>query len=95
MTKKKSAPSRSGEPSGLCAWCGRSTSDQLSLREREIVLLVVQGLSDREVAEQLTLSVRTVSNRLYHIYRKLGITNRRELQRGITPPQRNHPFLRS
>ncbi|MFI8294221.1 LuxR C-terminal-related transcriptional regulator [Streptomyces sp. NPDC085614] len=52
----------------------------LSLREREIVLLVVQGRSDKEIAELLTLSVRTIGNHLYRIYRKLGVTNRRELQ---------------
>ncbi|WP_213009331.1 helix-turn-helix transcriptional regulator [Paractinoplanes toevensis] len=53
----------------------------LSLREREIVLLVAQGLSDREIADRLTLSARTVGNHLYRIYRKMGVLNRRALQR--------------
>ncbi|WP_406409343.1 LuxR C-terminal-related transcriptional regulator [Streptomyces sp. NBC_01643] len=53
----------------------------LSPRERELVLLVSQGLSDKEIAERLTLSVRTVGNHFYRIYRKLGVANRRELQR--------------
>ncbi|MGI5380850.1 LuxR C-terminal-related transcriptional regulator [Streptomyces sp. CA-251387] len=55
----------------------------LSLREREMMLLVAQGLSDREIAERLTLSVRTVGNHLYRIYRKIGVTSRRELQRAV------------
>jgi DNA-binding CsgD family transcriptional regulator len=53
----------------------------LGLREREIVLLVAQGLSDREIADRLTLSARTVGNHLYRIYRKMGVLNRRALQR--------------
>ncbi|MCX5233344.1 LuxR C-terminal-related transcriptional regulator [Streptomyces sp. NBC_00233] len=57
------------------------SDETLSPRERELVLLVSQGLTDKEIAERLTLSVRTVGNHFYRIYRKLGVANRRELQR--------------
>ncbi|MFI9825237.1 LuxR C-terminal-related transcriptional regulator [Streptomyces sp. NPDC052013] len=67
------------------------STDPLTLREREIVLLVAQGLSDKEIAERLTVSVRTVGNHLYRIYRKTGVSSRRELQRttgySMSPPR--------
>ncbi|WP_406066911.1 LuxR C-terminal-related transcriptional regulator [Streptomyces sp. NBC_01077] len=64
-----------------------SSSEPLTSREQELVTLVAQGHSDKEIAQQLTLSVRTVSNHLYRVYRKLGITNRRALQQqvGLAP----------
>ncbi|MFF3404211.1 LuxR C-terminal-related transcriptional regulator [Streptomyces sp. NPDC002659] len=52
----------------------------LSARESEITVLVAQGLTDKEIAERLTISVRTVGNHLYRIYRKLGVDNRRALR---------------
>lgn len=51
----------------------------LTTREREIVLLVVDGLSTKDVAERLFLSARTVSNHLQNAYTKLGISKRSEL----------------
>lgn len=51
----------------------------LSPREREIARLVALGKSNREIAAQLRLSVRTVENYLYTAYAKLGITKRIEL----------------
>jgi len=37
----------------------------LTDREREIVMLIGEGLSSREIAERLTLSVRTVESHIY------------------------------
>jgi DNA-binding NarL/FixJ family response regulator len=51
----------------------------LSAREVEVARLVAQGLTNTEIAEQLTLSVRTVTSHLDHIYARLGIRNRAEL----------------
>ncbi len=51
----------------------------LTAREREIALLVADGLSSKEVAERLFLSSRTVSNHLQNAYAKLGISKRTEL----------------
>jgi DNA-binding NarL/FixJ family response regulator len=51
----------------------------LTLRERQITLLVSEGLTDRLVAEQLNLAEGTVKSHLHNIYRKLGIPNRTAL----------------
>ncbi|MCW4466144.1 LuxR C-terminal-related transcriptional regulator [Glutamicibacter sp. MNS18] len=54
----------------------------LTAREEEIVDLVRQGLSNREIARLLTVSQRTVEGHLYRIFAKLGITQRSELSFG-------------
>lgn len=56
----------------------------LTAREREIVLLVADGMSTKEVAERLFLSARTVSNHLQNAYTKLGISKRSELAAALT-----------
>jgi DNA-binding NarL/FixJ family response regulator len=60
----------------------------LSAREGEILELVSQGLSNREIAEQLTISRYTVECHIKHIYRKLEVSSRTRAvnearQRGI------------
>jgi DNA-binding CsgD family transcriptional regulator len=59
----------------------RQASEQLPLtdREREIVMLLGQGLSGRAVAQRLTLSVRTVEGHVYRAMVKTGATSRDEL----------------
>jgi Response regulator containing a CheY-like receiver domain and an HTH DNA-binding domain len=49
-----------------------------SLREREILRLVAEGLSNKEIASQLHLSVQTVKVYLTRIFHKLGVRNRVE-----------------
>ena len=51
----------------------------LTDREREIVLLIGQGLTNRDVAERLTLSTRTVEGHIYRAMSKTGTTSREEL----------------
>jgi DNA-binding CsgD family transcriptional regulator len=53
--------------------------DALSAREREIADLVAAGRTNREVAEQLVLSPRTIDAHLRSIYGKLGVRSRVEL----------------
>jgi len=48
-------------------------------REREIVMLIGQGLSTRAIAERLTLSARTVEGHIYRAMDKTGVANREEL----------------
>jgi DNA-binding CsgD family transcriptional regulator len=50
--------------------------DGLSAREVEVLRLVAQGMTDRQVAEQLFLSPRTVNQHLRSIYNKLGVSSR-------------------
>ncbi|WP_424858180.1 LuxR C-terminal-related transcriptional regulator [Streptomyces sp. SAI-170] len=45
---------------------------ELTARQRQIVTLAAAGLSNRQIAERLTLSVRTVGNHLYGAYTRLG-----------------------
>jgi ATP/maltotriose-dependent transcriptional regulator MalT len=45
----------------------------LSAREREVVALIAGGRSNREIAERLVLSVRTVERHIENVYNRLGI----------------------
>jgi DNA-binding NarL/FixJ family response regulator len=51
----------------------------LTKREIDVVELVVQGHTNRDVAQELGLTEHTVSNYLFRIYEKLGISSRVEL----------------
>jgi DNA-binding CsgD family transcriptional regulator len=55
------------------------TAASLTPREREIALLAATGAASKDIAQALTLSVRTVDNHINHAYSKLGITTRRDL----------------
>lgn len=50
--------------------------DDLTLREKEILSFIVEGKSDKEIAKELYLSVRTVTTHVYHILKKFGKQNR-------------------
>ena len=58
-----------------------AATDELTARELEVARLVASGMTNREVAERLVVSDRTIDNHLYRIYRKLGVTSRDELAR--------------
>jgi DNA-binding NarL/FixJ family response regulator len=64
------APLRTAEP---------KRRNPLTKRESEVVKLVVEGLSNREVGQQLCVAEQTVGNYLFRIYQKLGISSRVEL----------------
>ena len=51
----------------------------LSKREQEIVLLLLRGETNKSIEEKLFISVHTVKNHIYNIYRKLGVSNRLQL----------------
>jgi ATP/maltotriose-dependent transcriptional regulator MalT len=48
----------------------------LSEREIEVLSLLAQGMSNREIAEQLYISTGTVKTHAHNIYNKLGVKNR-------------------
>jgi len=51
----------------------------LTRREREIMLLVSQGLQNKEIGRQLDVSEGTVKIHLHHIFKKLQVANRTAL----------------
>jgi DNA-binding CsgD family transcriptional regulator len=60
-----------------------SPADGLTQREREVALLVADGLRSREVAERLGIASQTVKSHLKTIFDKLGVRNRVELARRL------------
>jgi len=65
--------------------------DPLTPREREILTLITQGLTNRDIAQQLTLSLNTVKTHRLHILQKLNLHDRAELidyalRRGLLHP---------
>lgn len=57
------------------------TAAALTNQERDVVRLAVAGATNREIADQMFLSPRTIETHLGSSYRKLGVANRRELTR--------------
>jgi DNA-binding NarL/FixJ family response regulator len=54
---------------------------RLSNREHHVLTLIGKGLGTREIAEQLTVSVKTVESHIAHLKEKLGARNGRDLMR--------------
>jgi DNA-binding CsgD family transcriptional regulator len=52
---------------------------QLTPQERQVVLLLLRGLSNAQIAMTLIVSESTIESHLSHIYEKLSVHNRREL----------------
>jgi DNA-binding NarL/FixJ family response regulator len=52
---------------------------ELSRRQQDLVLLLSQGLRNREIAEKLYISEKTVRNDLSGLYRRLGVSSRAQL----------------
>jgi DNA-binding CsgD family transcriptional regulator/tetratricopeptide (TPR) repeat protein len=63
----------------------------LTVREREVLQLLARGYTNREIAGELTISVKTASVHVSHILRKLDVTNRieaAEIAHRLTPGSR-------
>ena len=57
----------------------KSLSNKLTKREYEVAELLYQGLSNKAIANKLYISEKTVKTHISHIFRKLGIKHRYEL----------------
>ena len=51
----------------------------LTLSEKDVVELLVQGLSNKDIADKLQIKDGTVKSHLYKVYKKLNIKSDREL----------------
>ncbi|MFE3450485.1 LuxR C-terminal-related transcriptional regulator [Nonomuraea sp. NPDC059194] len=77
-------PGRVRTRSGLATvipFCAGQPDAELSVREREIARLASWNLTNREIADLLVVSPRTVGNHLCRIYAKLGVNRRLDLAR--------------
>jgi ATP/maltotriose-dependent transcriptional regulator MalT len=81
----------------LAARCGRPQTpalanvdhaDVLSRREREVAGLAADGLSNREIAQRLVISVRTVEGHLAQAFATLGVTRRQDVGPLLGQPDR-------
>ena len=81
-------------PKVVCSLCGRNFDaldreytcpseskvvQRLSVRETQVADLIQQAKSNKEIAYELGLTTGTVKEYLFHIFRKLGVSNRTEL----------------
>jgi DNA-binding NarL/FixJ family response regulator len=62
----------------------------LTAREREVLILLAEGLANKQVARKLSISVRTAETHREHLFRKLGLTSiaaltKYAIQQGLTP----------
>jgi DNA-binding NarL/FixJ family response regulator len=72
-----------------------SKPDRLSDREMAVLRLLASGKSNREIAEELVLSIRTVEHHVAHVYAKIGAHSRVDattyaLRQGVVP---THPTV--
>ncbi|WP_368499686.1 LuxR C-terminal-related transcriptional regulator [Herbiconiux sp. A18JL235] len=97
-SRRSAAAARlSAEQAGVCGFAplplllrrGAAPDRTLSARELEIARLAAGGRSNREIAEALVLSVRTVETHLQRVYRKLGVRTRGQLA-GVRLPDHPH-----
>ncbi len=72
-----------GEAAGRAA-AGPARRDQLTRRERDILMLLKEGLPNKIIANRLALSEVTVKSHLCSIFRKLGVSNRVQAIRSFT-----------
>lgn len=68
-------------PRGATAQAGDPQREHLSARERDVLRLVAHGMTDRQIAELLGISPRTVATHVSSTLHKLGVPNRAEAGR--------------
>ena len=67
---------------------GLDKAFQISNREREIMGLILQGKSNKEIEGLLFISYNTVKNHIYNIYQKMGVNSRGQMIHAVLQAQR-------
>src|SRR5262249_47470777 len=63
--------------------------DALTTSERRVAQLAADGMTNKEIAQTLFVTIKTVEMHLSHAYRKLEISSRAQLQNALLPPAPN------
>jgi DNA-binding NarL/FixJ family response regulator len=92
QNRRGPALTASGRAERLITACGATTPATRAAamplpptdREREIAILISQGLSNIQIAQALTLSVRTIEGHIYRACARVGTATRIELARLVT-----------
>jgi DNA-binding NarL/FixJ family response regulator len=61
-------------------------ADILTAREAEVLQLLQEGMTNAQIAHHLSIGIETVRTHARNIYRKLGISTRRDLARFVRQP---------
>jgi DNA-binding NarL/FixJ family response regulator len=75
---------------GVRTWRRGPTGAPLTAREREVARLVASGATNREIAQTLFLSPKTVERHVSNALRKLGVRNRAELAAYVRDLEAEH-----
>lgn len=57
----------------------KQKTDDITIREKEIITFIGRGYTDKEIADQLNISYKTVRNHIYNIQKKTNVRNRVQL----------------
>ncbi|MFI1400645.1 ATP-binding protein [Streptomyces sp. NPDC020681] len=87
LETKPKAPSRSNDAESPLT----SAESPLTLRERQVAELIVEGMSDKEIAATLVISRRTAEAHVQHILVKLGFASRAQVAAWATAQQSRPP----
>jgi len=79
-TQRTQAELRASGVTVTAAPADRDALEALTPQQRQIVRLASEGLTNREIADRLFLSPRTVSSHLYRSFPKLGVADRHQLR---------------
>ena len=73
-------------PAGASRAGGSHSDTQISTREHEVLLLVLEGATNAKASRDLGIAEVTVKKHLTSIHRKLGVSDRRGLRRSFAQP---------
>ncbi len=65
-----------GSESAGLEWGASQTDDKLSKRQKQLIVMLDEGLSNRDIAERLGISEHTVKVHLWRLFRRLGVKSR-------------------